>query len=234
MPTTKTQTDQGVKNDASDMDTRLGDMLDQADEVVSKYIDLTNQQPVFAFSTDILVRESLRAEGNTQPGDLAIENQMRLTQAGFKARGTDDKTKLDRVPLNPVAEDRFNDPLVCHIVFCSLTDEDSIIPRLGAVLGTGDKKSPAKAMALFYSPSIAPQRRRKHDGRMIPDQFAPANYIGVVRTFATAADAEEAREELVAALWTSVRPTTDTALEDDDELNSSLSGTAASRSRSAL
>ena len=117
MSTTQKSKSTAVTHDAHDVDTRLADMLDQADETVAKYIDLTNQQPVFAFTTDILIRESLKAQGIAQPGDLTIENQLRLTQTGFKARGTDDMTKLDRVPLNPLAEDRFNDPHVCHIVF---------------------------------------------------------------------------------------------------------------------
>ena len=148
------------------------------------------------------------------PGRRSLANGARKVKKVLKDRCADQETWLGRGHLDTegTSLDPMADENVGQIVFAALTDIDSTISQLAA--DNPDHNGECDAIAVYFDPAIAPPRTLR-DQSVVPDRYAPANYLGIVATFASVQDAEDAANELRQAVAFASRPLTDTAMTDD-------------------
>jgi len=193
----------------SDLDRNVGEALDRAEAILERYVVPANLAPVFEVNPDSVIASY--SEQNRVPTKQALG----MYQSGLKSLCTSERTRFEggRVSLdtsglaagrtwsvpgpvrssNEKGEDFTDHELVIpQIVFCSLSlDSAMYVPN------------EVEAVAVHYLPGTRVVTKiRKRDGvpYQVSDDYVEGGYLGIARTFASAFDAKDARDELVSAV----------------------------------
>lgn len=212
----------------SDISRRYEEALDEAEGVLSRFIDVATEAPRTVISMDELAADKAVAAGLDPKDADDLTLAARSVQNALKERAVNEITRLDRVYLDLNGEHgrkawmSLDTP---SIAFCALKSTDETIQRHAP-----DDTSKCRALALYFDPQLAGTRNKK-DGRSgewisVPNQYNASGYVAIVGVYASVADAESAREELHRAIQVIATPASGTASEDDAIRSTGIEHTA--------
>ena len=212
----------------SDISRRYEEALDEAEGVLSRFIDVPTGAPRTVINMDDLAADKAVAAGldATDADDLTLA--ARSIQNAVKERCVNEMTRLDRVYLDldgKHGRKAWMSTDTPSIAFCALKSTDATIQRHAP-----DDTSKCRALAVYFDPQLAGTRnkkdRRTGEWISVPDQYSASGYVSVVGAYSSIADAESAREELYQALQVIATPGSGTALEDDPVRSTGIEHTA--------
>jgi len=212
----------------SDIDRRYEESLDEAEGIVSRFIDPATYAPRQVIDLTQLATDKCLAVGLDASDQDDMLLATRSIQGVLKERSVAEITRLNRVYLDLDGEHgnkAWMSVDTPSIAFCALKSTDATIQRHAP-----DATSKVRALAIFFDPQLAGTRNRK-DKRTgewisVPNEYSASGYLGVVGVYHSIADAEAARDELTQAIRVIQRPASETALEDDSIRSTGIEHTA--------
>lgn len=206
----------------SDVDQDVAEGVNQAVTEIAKYVNPDGGLPIFAVNGSMAIICEKFALANDVTEEIALE----AVQANLKTRCEEKMTRRGRVSLDFDGDGfQYND------------DGDVTYHRKWGVAGTSQivfaamkttspnfVKGQREVMAVFYEPPMP--NGKQHNRRFRKDRFTGetfelcddyfvGGYLGIVRWFASVADADEARAELSAAVTQIALGSCETALAKD-------------------
>lgn len=212
----------------SDIDRRYEEALDEAEGILSRFIDVATEAPRTVISMDDLAADKAVAAGLNPKDADDLTLAARSIQNVIKERCVNEITRLDRTYLDLTGKHgrkAWMSVDTPSIAFCALKSTDATIQRHAP-----DDTSKARALAVYFDPQLAGTRnkkdRRTGDWISVPDQYSASGYIAIVGVYASVADAEAAKQELYQAIEVIAQPGAGTALEDDPIRSTGIEHTA--------
>lgn len=212
---TNSEFNEGVKTDGHDIDRGFAARLDEAEGVLSRFVDPEFLTPRTQIDITDLVLTKAAAAGLDMSDDGDRELAVSQIQNVVKERCVNALTRLDRVVLDldgSYGNQPWLAPDVPSIVFCAVKSADSTLRH-------SVKGEKVRAMAVFFDPTLAGTRpvTNKTTGEITerPNVYEPSAYVSIVGTYGSLIEAKNARHELMKAVSVIGFDPTDTALEDD-------------------
>jgi len=213
--TTNSEFNEGVKTDAHDIDRGFAARLDEAEGVLSRFVNPEDLAPRTQIDITDLVLAKASAAGLNMDDEGDRELAISQIQAVVKERCVNALTRLDRVVLDldgSYGSQPWLAPDVPAIVFCAVKSADG-------TLRNSIKGETVRAMAVYFDPSLAGTRSvtNKTTGEVTerPNVYEPSAYVSIVGTYGSLIEAKNARHELMRAVSVIGFDPTDSALESD-------------------
>lgn len=203
---------------------------DQATGILEQFVDAETLAPKFLRTVEDVGLALLNADPRKTVNSLNLANKTRSAQRACAQRANDEDTKMDfgyvGLDIDGLADRPWLSVTAPAIVFCGLSGDDTVIPRLAEAV-CGFKPH---AMALYFDPEVAGTRDRKdqagnlvrnHKGEVIqrPNEYNPMGYLGFVGFYPTFEDAARARDELVEAVRIIAAPPADDTEADTEDVS---------------